>query len=199
MRVSPNQLLTLMLLLLLLEGLFGGQNGPGPRPVRQIKCPAAELLLSRGDTILLVIVYRGGFLFTVHRWRMGAMALRRRIGQGIEPTTTAAAAYPLILNIKLFSELTENVIYLIVNGGRRWRPAGLLDYRRSNLVLFAVIVIILVLGQMTEVRTAGAEAGPTPTCGGLGFSGGQEAVVEFADDPIKDVQTAPYIIAEKEI
>jgi hypothetical protein len=51
----------LPLLLLLLKGFFGGQNGPRPRPVRHIKCPTAQLFrpcaaADGGATILTVIV-----------------------------------------------------------------------------------------------------------------------------------------------
>jgi hypothetical protein len=129
------------------------------------------------------------------------MALRRRARQRIEPATAAAAATatpnPLVLYVKLLSELAKNVIYLIVNGcgGRGGRPAGLLNNRRPDLFLFlasgVTAVGILILGQMTAAEVASAPAG-----GGLGFGGGQEAVVEFADDPIEDVQTASYVIAE---
>jgi hypothetical protein len=196
----------LLPLLLLLKGFFGGQNGPRPRPVRHIKCPTAQLFrpcaAAGGATILTVIVVRRrrGFLFAVHRRRVGAMALRRRARQRIEPATAAAAAtpHPLVLNVKLLSELAKNIIYLIVNGcGGRWgRPASLLDNRRPDLLLFLIsgfiiVIVILVLGQMTVAEVASAPAG-----GGLGFGGGQEAVVEFADDPIEDVQTAAYVIAE---
>jgi hypothetical protein len=128
------------------------------------------------------------------------MALRRRARQWIEPATTAATAtpHPLVLDVKLLSELAKNVIYLIVNGrgGRGRRPAGLLNNRRPDLFLFLIsgfiiVIVILVLGQMTAAEVASA-----PAIGGLGFGGGQEAVVEFADDPIEDVQTAAYVIAE---
>jgi hypothetical protein len=195
--------LLLPLLLVLLKGFFGGQNGPRPRPVRQIKCPTAQLFrpCAGGATILAVIVVcrRRGFLFTVHRRRVGAMALRRRARQRIEPATAAAATpHPLVLNVKLLSELAKNVIYLIVNGcgGLGRRPAGLLNNRRPDLFLFLIscfiaVVVIFVLGQLTAAEVASAPAG-----GRLGFGGGQEAVVEFADDPIEDVQTASYVIAE---
>jgi hypothetical protein len=198
--------LLLPLLLLLLKGLFGGQNGPRPRPIRHIKCPTAQLFrtcaAAGGATLLMVILVcrRRGLLFTIHRRRVGAMALWRRARQRIEPATTAATAtpHPLVLDVKLLSELAKNVIYLIVNGcgGRGWRPAGLLNNRRPDLFLFlisgfVIAVVILVLGQMTAAEVASAPAG-----GGLGFGGGQEAVVEFTDDPIEDVQTASYVIAE---
>ncbi len=127
------------------------------------------------------------------------MALRRRVRQGIEPATAATATpHPLVLDVKLFSELAKNVIYLIVNGcgGRGRRPVGLLNNRRPDLFLFLIssfiiVVVILFLGQMTAAEVASAPAG-----GCLGFGGGQEAVVEFADDPIEDVQAASYVIAE---
>jgi hypothetical protein len=194
------------LLLVLLKGFFGGQNGPRPRPVRHIKCPTAQLFrpcaAGGGATLLMVIVVRRrrGFLFAVHRRRVGAMALRRRARQRIEPATAAAAAtpHPLVLDVKLLSELAKNVIYLIVNGCGGWwgRPTGLLNNCRPDLFLFfisgfIIVVVILVLGQMTAAEFATAPAG-----GGLGFGGGQEAVVEFADDTIEDVQTASYVIAE---
>jgi hypothetical protein len=164
-------------LLLLLKGFFGGQNGPRPRPICQIKCPTAQLFRPcAGATILMVIVVcrRKGFLFSIHRRRVGAMALRRRAGQRIEPATTAGATpHPLILDVKLFSELAKNVIYLIVNGcgGLGRRPAGLLNNRRPDLFLFfisvfIIVIVILVLGQMTAAEVASAPAG-----GGLGFGG----------------------------
>jgi hypothetical protein len=196
--------LLLPLLMVLLKGFFGGQNGPRPRPIRHIKCPTAQLFrpCAGGAIFLMVIVVhrRRGFLFAVHRRRVGAMALRRRARQRIEPATTAAATatpYPLVLYVKLLSELAKNVIYLIVNGcgGLGGRPAGLFNNRRPDLFLFFIsgfiIVVILVLGQMTAAEVASAPPG-----GGLGFGGGQEAVVEFAYDPIEDVQTASYVIAE---
>jgi hypothetical protein len=194
----------LLPLLLLLKGLFGGQNCPRPRPVRHIKCPTAQLFrpcaAAGGATILTVIVVRRRrrFLFAINWRRVGAMALRRRAGQRIEPATAAAATpHPLVLYVQLLSELAKNVIYLIVNGcgGRRGRPAGLFNNRRPDLFLFFIsgfiAVVILVLGQMTAAEVASAPPG-----GGLGFGGGQEAVIEFADDPIEDVQTASYVIAE---
>jgi hypothetical protein len=194
----------LLPLLLLLKGFFSGQNGPRPRPICQIKCPTAQLFrpcaAGGSATILMVILVcrRRGFLFTIHRRRVGTMALRRRARQRIEPATTAAATpHPLVLDVKLLSELAKNIIYLIVNGcgGRGRRPAGLFNNRRPDLFLFlasgVTAVVILVLRQMTAAEVASAPAG-----GGLGFGGGQEAVVEFADDPIEDVQTASYIIAE---